>query len=113
MAASKAAAPKKKNWRMVKKDRQAAQQVNATSASTNGANGTGAHGNGNGSTKKAEAARLWEHAAKLDAKAPWRAVASEFEINKAQTLDAFRSRALPVGIGADAVARFCELSGSG
>lgn len=44
--------------------------------------------NGNGGIT---AARLWEHAAKISPKTPWRPVGEEFDLNKQQTLDAFRA----------------------
>jgi hypothetical protein len=67
------------------------------------------NGNGSHSTKKTEAARLWAHAAKMDAKSPWRPVADEFELNRQATLDAYRLHTLPPGMTADAVERFLEL----
>jgi hypothetical protein len=54
----------------------------------------------------ASAKTLWQHAEKLQPKAPWRAVVREFGINEAVALDAHRIHKLPPGIAADAVARF-------
>jgi hypothetical protein len=52
---------------------------------------------------------LWQHAEKLQPKAPWRAVVREFGINEAVALDAHRIHRLPPGITGAAVARFMEL----
>jgi hypothetical protein len=50
----------------------AAQEATAANGS-NGADGNGAHHGA-----KAEAVRLWRHAAKLDARSPWKPVADDF-----------------------------------
>jgi hypothetical protein len=52
---------------------------------------------------------LWQHAEKLQPKAPWRAIVREFGINEAVAQDAYRTRKLPPGITGDAVSRFLEL----
>jgi hypothetical protein len=71
------------------------------------------NGAGNGHERAAKpaigAAQLWEHAARLSPKTPWRAAAREFGTNEAQTLDAYRSNSLPPGITANAIERFLEL----
>jgi hypothetical protein len=89
--------------------RETAQQATADAGAVKPAtasNGTANNGTGG---KKGEAARLWAHAAKIDSKCPWRAVASEFELNRQATLDAYRLHALPPGVTVDAVERFLEL----
>jgi hypothetical protein len=54
----------------------------------------------------ASAKTLWQHAALLQPKAPWRAIVREFGINEAVALDAHRVHKLPPGITGDAVTRF-------
>jgi hypothetical protein len=55
---------------------------------------------------------LWQHAAKLQPKAPWRVIVREFGINEAVAQDAHRTHKLPPGITGDAVSRFLELPAS-
>jgi hypothetical protein len=55
---------------------------------------------------------LWQHAEKLQPKAPWRAIVREFGINEAVAQDAHRNYKLPPGITGDAVSRFLELPAS-
>jgi hypothetical protein len=72
-------------------------------------------GNGSSSTEAAatkSATKLWQHAEKLQPKAPWRAIVREFGINEAVAQDAHRTHKLPPGITADAVSRFLELPAS-
>ena len=49
------------------------------------------------------------HAALLQAKAPWRAVALELGINNAVALDCYRTHTLPPGVTEAIVTRFLEL----
>ncbi len=75
------------------------------------------HGNGNGATNGQSVAlrpattpaELWADAARISPKTPWRAVAREFGVNEARTLDAYRNRSLPPGITSIAIERFLEL----
>jgi hypothetical protein len=80
----------------------------AAKAKAKGGNG----GNGSSSTEAASAKTLWQHAEKLQPKAPWRAIVREFGINEAVAQDAHRTRKLPPGITGDAVSRFLELPAS-
>jgi hypothetical protein len=65
---------------------------------------------GNGTPKPAiTPAQLWEHAARISPKTPWRAVARELGTNEAQALDAYRAGSLPPGMTANAIERFFEL----
>jgi hypothetical protein len=69
-------------------------------------------GNGSSSTEAAatkSATKLWQHAEKLQPKAPWRAIVREFGVNEAVAQDAHRTHKLPPGITGDAVSRFLEL----
>jgi hypothetical protein len=72
-------------------------------------NGSSSSHGGNSATKAETARSFWAHAAKMDAKSPWRPVADEFELNRQATLDAYRLHALPPGVTVDAVERFLEL----
>jgi hypothetical protein len=65
-----------------------------------------------GSPETTPAQTLWQHAEKLQPKAPWRAVVREFGINEAVAQDAHRTHKLPPGITGDAVSRFLELPAS-
>ena len=53
---------------------------------------------------------LWQHAEKLQPKAPWLAIVREFGINEAVAQDAHRTHKLPPGITGDAVSRFLPAS---
>jgi hypothetical protein len=70
------------------------------------------NGGGNGSTAGIEptAAQVWQHAEKLQPKAPWRAIVREFGINEALAQDAHRTQKLPPGVGPEAAARFLEMA---
>jgi hypothetical protein len=48
-------------------------------------------------------AQLWEHAARVSPKTPWKAVAREFGTNEAQALDCWRTGSLIPGIAAEAI----------
>jgi hypothetical protein len=65
--------------------------------------------NGRNSPEITSAQTLWQHAEKLQPKAPWRAIVREFGINEAVAQDAHRTHKLPPGITGDAVTRFLEL----
>ena len=77
----------------------------ARQAKPNGSDG------GNGA-EITPAQTLWQHAGKLQPKAPWRAIVREFGINEAVAQDAYRVHNLPPGITGDAVTRFLELPAS-
>jgi hypothetical protein len=70
------------------------------------------NGAGNGAPKPAAvtAKALWEHAARISPKTPWRAVARELGTNEAQALDAYRNGALIPGVTTDLIERFLELA---
>jgi hypothetical protein len=68
--------------------------------------------NGRNSPEITSAQTLWQHAEKLQPKAPWRAIVREFGVNEAVAQDAHRTHKLPPGITADAVSRFLELPAS-
>jgi hypothetical protein len=89
----------------LKREKRAAARAAATAKGGNG-------GNGSSSTEAASAKTLWQHAEKLQPKAPWRAIVREFGINEAVAQDAHRTHKLPPGITADAVSRFLELPAS-
>jgi hypothetical protein len=109
-AAAKAEAKAARSAERKRAKRAEARALREAAKATTGADvGKPANDSNGASTKKAEAAKLWNHAAKMDAKSPWRAVANEFELNKQQTLDAFRQHTLPPGVTADAIERFLEL----
>jgi hypothetical protein len=98
----------------VKRTRAQLDQLNAKrKAARAAAKATVAKPNGgNGSSPAAEptpAQTLWQHAEKLQPKAPWRAIVREFGINEAVAQDAHRTHKLPPGITGDAVTRFLEL----
>jgi hypothetical protein len=65
--------------------------------------------NGSNGAETGSAKTLWQHAERLQPKAPWRAVVREFGINEAVAQDAHRNHTLPPGITPDAAARFLEL----
>jgi hypothetical protein len=52
---------------------------------------------------------LWKHAAKLEPKAPWRAVVRELGVPEGAAQNAHRDGALPPNISAAAAARFLTL----
>jgi hypothetical protein len=62
--------------------------------------------------KRSRQPRLWQHAERLHPKRPWKIVAEEFDLNPAQTLDCYRSKILPPGMGVDAVELFLSLPAS-
>jgi hypothetical protein len=64
--------------------------------------------NANGTTEITPA-QLWEHAARISPKTPWKAVARELGANEVQARDCFRNGTMIPGIAAIAAARFCEL----
>ena len=68
-------------------------------------NGKGRPGKAASGRAEPTAAAVWERAAALEPKAPWRAL-REFGVHDAVALDAYRIRALPPGFGPDAAARF-------
>jgi hypothetical protein len=68
--------------------------------------------NGSATAETAAAKTLWQHAEKLQPKAPWRAIVREFGINEAVAQDAHRTHKLPPGITGDAVSRFLDLPAS-
>ena len=67
----------------------------------------GAEAHGNGTTVSAEA--LWEHARKLEPKAPWRAVVRELGVSDGAAQLAHRNLAMPANISPAAAARFLTL----
>ena len=106
--ADKAARLTAQRRRDAEKKREQRAAARAAQAKPNGSNG----GNGSSSTEAASAKTLWQHAEKLQPKAPWRAIVREFGINEAVAQDAHRTRKLPPGITGDAVSRFLELPAS-
>jgi hypothetical protein len=52
---------------------------------------------------------LWEHAARLQPKTPWRAVAREFGTNEQQAVDCYLSKSNPPGLVTNAIERFLEM----
>jgi hypothetical protein len=55
------------------------------------------------------AAALWKHAAKLEPKAPWRAVARELGVNDGVAQTAHRNGTLPANVSPVAAGRFLAL----
>jgi hypothetical protein len=68
--------------------------------------GNGAGANGVGAVS---ASALWKHAAKLEPKAPWRAVARELGVSDGAAQTAHRNEVLPANISPAAAARFLTL----
>jgi hypothetical protein len=92
-------AERKRQRRAAERAARQAKAADAIPATTNAeVTAAAVNDNGSPSTKKTEAARLWAHAAKIDAKSPWRPVADEFELNRQTTLDAYRLHTLPPGM---------------
>jgi hypothetical protein len=65
--------------------------------------------NGTEAAVTKSAAKLWQHAERLEPKAPWRAIVREFGINEALAQDAYRAHTLPLGLTGNAVTHFLEL----
>jgi hypothetical protein len=74
----------------VKRERRAAARA-ARQAKPNGSSGRD-------SPEITPAQTLWQHAEKLQPKAPWRAIVREFGINEAVALDAHRTHKLPSSV---------------
>jgi hypothetical protein len=85
-----------------------ARRAAARAQRTGASNGSGTGGNGSPETTPAQ--QLWQHAARLLPKRPWHAVATEFDLNDAMVLDAYRSKTLPPGLTPAAIERFLETS---
>jgi hypothetical protein len=102
MVANKAAAAKLAQQRQrdaaVKREKRAATRT-ARQVKPNGSNGRD-------SPETTPAQTLWQHAEKLQSKAPWRPIVREFGLNEAVAPDAHRTHTLPPGITGDAVSRF-------
>jgi hypothetical protein len=88
-----------------KREKRAAAQPAKPEATTK-SNG---NGGGNGTGAAITPAAIWEHAKKINPKSPWRAL-RDFEVNDQVALDAFRAKVLPPGFGAEAAAKFLEIS---
>jgi hypothetical protein len=102
--------PADKAARLIGQRRRDAEKKRAARAAARAARQAKHNGSSNGSaTAETVAAKLWQHAEKLQPKAPWRAIVREFGINEAVAQDAHRNHTLPPGITGDAVSRFLEL----
>jgi hypothetical protein len=98
------------NMRLAQQRRRDAEKKRAARAAARAARQ--AKPNGSATAETAAAKTLWQHAEKLQPKAPWRAIVREFGINEAVAQDAHRTHKLPPGITGDAVSRFLELPAS-
>jgi hypothetical protein len=102
--------PADKAARLVAQRRRDAEKKRAARAAARAARQAKPNGSkGRGSPEITPAQTMWQHAEKLQPKAPWRVIVREFGINEAVAQDAHRTHKLPPGITGDAVSRFLEL----